>query len=399
MHSPILTLNAGSSSLKFAVFRAERAPTPLARGLVDSINHRPTLSVRDLRPGSPTDPPKTLADGPISYEEATAAILGWCRSAFGPSLRPAAIGHRVVHGGPSLDGPRLMSDALLADLRAIVPLAPLHQPQSLAVIVAATREFPEVPHVCCFDTAFHRTMPPVAQAFAIPHRLTDEGVCRYGFHGLSFEFIAAALPSIDPRAAGEGGGGRTVVAHLGNGASLCAMHNRRSVATSMGLSALDGLVMGTRCGALDPGVVFYLHERHGMSFDDVRRTLYKESGLLGVSGLSADVRDLMTSPDPRAGFALDLFAYRASREIASHAAAMQGLDAVVFTGGIGEHAAPVRAAICEGCRWLGLEIDGEANDAGGPRISAASSRVTAWVVPTDEEAVIARHAAALISIT
>jgi acetate kinase len=234
-------------------------------------------------------------------------------------------------------------------------------------------------------------MPPIAQAFAIPHRFADEGVTRYGFHGLSYEFIARRLAGIDPRAAA----GRTVVAHLGNGASLCAVLNGKSVASSMGLSALDGLVMGTRPGSLDPGVIFYLHQKHGLSFDDIQRTLYTESGLLGVSGLSSDVRELLASADPRARFALDLFAYRAAREIASHAAALHGLDALIFTGGIGEHAAPVRAAICEGCRWLGLELDHAANAAHAPRISTPTSRVTAHVIPTDEEAVIARHTAAL----
>ncbi|MFT3685691.1 MAG: acetate/propionate family kinase [Phycisphaerales bacterium] len=388
MTPAILALNAGSSSLKFALFEAGTL-APLARGVVDAINVRPVFSVNNALHGNAAT--RDLAATPIPHEAAAQAVFDWLASSFAASHRLVAIGHRIVHGGPRFDTPRRVEGGLLADLQAIIPLAPLHQPQGLAVIAEASKAAPGVPQVACFDTAFHHAMPPEAQAIAIPRRFTEQGVRRYGFHGLSYEFIAGKLAFIDPRAAQ----GRTIVAHLGNGASLCAMHNGKSVATSMGFSALDGLVMGTRPGSIDPGVIFYLHMQHGMAIDEIQRTFYKESGLLGVSGISSDVRELLASADPRAKFALDLFAYRAAREIASHAAAMQGIDAIVFTGGIGEHAAPVRAAICDRCRWHGLDLDAAANVAHAQRISAPTSRIAAYVIPTDEEVVIARHAAAL----
>ncbi len=286
----------------------------------------------------------------------------------------------------------LVNAEVLAALQALIPLVPLHQPHNLAAIEAVARHAPQLPQVACFDTAFHRSQPAVAQAFALPRRYAEEGVHRYGFHGLSYEYVAAALPAIDPRAAA----GRTIVAHLGNGASMCALQGGRSVATTMGFSALDGLPMGTRCGALDPGLLLYLMDRHGLGARALEKLLYRESGLLGVSGISSDMRALLASPDPHAAEAIDLFVYRIGRELGSLAAALGGLDALVFTGGIGENAAAIRARVCRGAAWLGLDLDEAANEAGGPRISAAGSRAAAWVVPTNEELMIARHTQRLL---
>jgi len=278
-------------------------------------------------------------------------------------------------------------------LEALVPLAPLHQPHNLRGIEAVSRHDPQLPQVACFDTAFHGTQPPVARAFALPRRYAAEGVCRYGFHGLSYEYIASALPNIDAR----GAAGRTVVAHLGNGASMCALKGGRSVATTMSFTAADGLPMGTRCGTLDPGVLLYLMDRHGMGARALEELIYQQSGLLGVSEISSDMRGLLASADPRAAEALDLFIYRIGREIGSLAAALGGLDALVFTGGIGENAAAIRARVCRDAAWLGLELDEAANESGGPRISDSDSRVAAWVVPTNEELMIARHTRRLLA--
>jgi acetate kinase len=301
--------------------------------------------------------------------------------------RIVAVGHRVVHGGVRFAAPVLLDRARLGELEALVPLAPLHQPHNLAAINAVAAMAPNLPQVACFDTSFHRTQPAVAQAFALPRRYADEGVRRYGFHGLSYEYIASRLATVDARAAS----GRTVVAHLGNGASMCAMHDGKSVATTMSFTPLDGLVMGTRCGAIDPGVLLYLMDRHGMNARDLERLLYHESGLLGVSGISSDMRGLLESSDHRAAESLDLFVYRIGRELGSLAAALGGLDALVFTGGIGENAVPVRARICRDASWLGLELDEAANEHGGPCISRKGSRISAWVIPTNEELMIARH--------
>jgi acetate kinase len=266
-------------------------------------------------------------------------------------------------------------------------LAPLHQPHNLAAIRAVLERMPEVPQVACFDTAFHRTAPDIAQLFALPPRFAEAGIRRYGFHGLSYEFIASQLPALDPRAAS----GRTVVFHLGNGASMCALRAGRSVATTMGFTAVDGLPMGTRSGALDPGVLLFLMDEMRLGPRDIERLLYHESGLLGVSGISSDVRDLLASREPAAALALDLFVYRAARELGSLSAALGGLDAIVFTAGIGENSAEIRERICREAAWLGVELDSEANARNGPRISSADSRVSAYVVPTDEESMIARH--------
>jgi acetate kinase len=298
----------------------------------------------------------------------------------------------VVHGGTRHHAPAKVDAALLADLDRLVPLAPLHQPHNLSAIRAVAAHRPDLPQVACFDTAFHTTQTELAQMYALPQALTDGGVRRYGFHGLSYEYIASVLPGLDPRAAS----GRTIVAHLGNGASLCALAGGRSVASTMGFTALEGLPMGTRCGQIDPGVLIYLMDEHGMDARALEKLLYKESGLLGVSGRSSDMRVLLAADDARSRLAVDLFCYRAAREIGSLAAALGGLDALVFTAGIGEHAAPVRERILRQCAWLGVELDAAANAEGGPRLSTAASAVSAWVVPTDEEGMIARQTLALL---
>jgi acetate kinase len=302
-----------------------------------------------------------------------------------------AVGHRVGHGGLRYVEPVRVDDTVLAELETLVPLAPLHQPHNLAPIVALRGRRPELPQVACFDTAFHRTQPAVAQAFALPREYSEQGVRRYGFHGISYEYIASELPRYDPRAAA----GRVVVAHLGNGSSLCALRDGRSVATTMGFSSLDGLPMGTRCGALDPGVLLHLLNHYHLDTPALEALLYKGSGLLGVSGVSSDMRALLASTDPRAAAAVDLYVYRIGRELGSLAAALGGLDALVFTAGIGAHAAAVRARVCRDAAWLGLTPDEAANAAGGPRISRAGSTVSAWVIPTDEELMIARHTSRL----
>ena len=301
--------------------------------------------------------------------------------------RLAALGHRVVQGGVRHTRHERVTPQLLADLETLIPLAPLHQPHNLAAIRTALALNPALPQVACFDTAFHRSVPEVAQAFALPHELHDEGVRRYGFHGLSCEYVASVLPEQAPEIAD----GRVVVAHLGNGASLCALKARSSIASTMGFTVLDGLPMRTRCGDLDPGVVLHLLRHKGISVDAVEDLLYRQSGMLGLSGLSSDFRDLLACQDRRAQFAIEVFCYETIRHIGSLAAALGGLDGIVFTAGVGENSAPIRAAICGGCRWIGLELDEAANRRHGPRISTASSRVAAYVITSDENAVIARH--------
>ncbi len=298
-----------------------------------------------------------------------------------------AVGHRVVHGGADFDTPVRVNADVLARLQRLVPLAPLHQPHNLAAIQTIAEVAPTLPQVACFDTAFHRAQATLAQTFGLPPEITGRGVRRYGFHGLSYEYVAQALRAIDSRAAR----GRVIVAHLGNGASMCAMHNGTSVATTMGFTPLDGLMMGTRGGSLDPGVILYLLDELQMDARAIEKLLYRQSGLLGVSGISSDMRTLLASDDPRARFAIDLFCYRAKRELGSLAASLDGLDALVFTGGIGENAAPIRERICQDAAWLGVALDREANLNGAPRISLETSRVPVWIVPTDEETMIARH--------
>jgi acetate kinase len=388
--SPIvLVVNAGSSSIKFSVFGAAGATlSPLFRGEVDGLGSRPHFAAADA--GSIRLADEKLEPG-AGHEQALDVILDWidARDAGAPLV---AVGHRVVHGGVRYAAPLRITPDVLGELEALVPLAPLHQPHNLAPIKAFATRRAQVPQVACFDTAFHTTQPDVAQAFALPYALSAAGIKRYGFHGLSYEYIASVLPEH----LGARADGRVVVAHLGAGASMCALRGRRSVATTMGFTALEGLPMGTRTGAIDPGVILYLMGERGMTLAAVTELLYKQSGLLGMSGVSADVRDLLASAEPRARHALDVFVYRVGRELGSLAAALGGLDALVFTAGIGEHAAPIRARVCREAAWLGIRLDPAANDTGGPCISAPGSPATAWVIPTNEELMIARHTVSVV---
>jgi acetate kinase len=386
----ILVLNAGSSSLKFSLFEAAGALPLVCRGEIDGIGVHPRFAVHDAAGHVLEDAPPPV--GSSSHRDLLAMLLDWIDHRA-TARTVVAAGHRVVHGGPRFSAPVLIDGEVLGALEQLVPLAPLHQPHNLDPIRALARARPGLPQVACFDTAFHRTQPAVAEAFALPRELTEAGVVRYGFHGLSYEYIARALPPL----AGPAASGRVVVAHLGNGASMCALRNGRSVATTMSFTALDGLPMGTRSGALDPGVVLYLLTEGKMDVAAVTDLLYHRSGLLAVSGLSSDMRDLLASPAAGARAAVDLFVYRIGRELGSLAAALGGLDALVFTAGIGEHAAPIRASVCTGAAWLGIRLDGEANARGGPRISAADSAVSVWVIPTNEELMIAEHTRKLVN--
>jgi acetate kinase len=336
--------------------------------------------------------PPDLGDRPLSApSEVLPAILPWAQQRLG-ARQLAALGHRVVHGGMRHAQPARVTPELLAELEALVPLAPLHEPHNLAPIRVALTLHPDLPQVACFDTAFHRTAPEVEQAFALPYSYYEEGVRRYGFHGLSYEYIASVLPERTPEIAD----GRVIVAHLGNGCSACALQAGTSIATTMGFTALDGLPMGTRCGDLDPGVVLHLIQQKGMSAEALVDLLYRRSGVLGLSGISPDFRDLLARDNPRARFAVEVFCYRVARHIASLASALGGLDGVVFTAGVGENAAPVRGAICRACSWLGLELDEAANREHQGRISTMNSRVAAYVIKTDENLMIARHARATV---
>ncbi len=388
----LVVLNAGSSSVKFSVFRPgartpARAPAFTLGGHLDGLTTATQFAAHDAAG-------KTIAERrwrkALGHDGAVRFLLEFLRDALaGQPI--AAVGHRVVHGGADFLQPVRIDARILAKLERLVPLAPLHQPHNLAPIRALRAQLPRVTQVACFDTSFHRTMPPVEQAFALPGSIVKRGLRRYGFHGLSYEYIAGVLAEFDPAAAA----GRTVVAHLGNGASMCALRARKSVATTMGFTAVDGLVMGTRSGALDPGVVLYCIDELGMSVRDVEKLLYEKSGLLGVSGVSGDMRTLLASRDLRAAFAIELFCYRIVRELGSLAAALGGLDALVFTGGIGENAAPIRERVLKAAGWLGLTLDRAANAAHGPRISKAGS-ARAWVIRTNEELMIARHTQALL---
>ena len=380
-------INAGSSSVKFSFYEGERR---ILAGQVEGIGAH--LSASATGPdGEKIAPPDLGATAPRTASEVLPAIIPWARQKLGNRALDA-LGHRVVHGGMHYARPARVTPELLAELEALVPLAPLHEPYNLAPIKSAMQLHPELPQIACFDTAFHRTAPEVDQAFALPYSFFEEGVRRYGFHGLSYEYIASVLPQHAPEIAD----GRVVVAHLGNGCSACGMRGRVSVATTMGFTALDGLPMGTRCGDLDAGVVLYLIQQKGMSADDLVDLLYRRSGMLGLSGISSDFRELLASDNPRARFALDLFCNRVARHIASLAAALGGLDGIVFTAGVGENAAPVRRAICRACAWLGLELDEAANREGGERISTPNSKVAAYVIRTDENLMIARHARLLV---
>jgi len=379
-------INAGSSSVKFSFYEGDRR---ILTGQVEGIGAHPS-AIAAGPSGERVAAPDLGAKPPAVPSEVLPAILPWAREKL--SYRSlAALGHRVVHGGLHHSRPARVTPKLLAELEALVPLVPLHEPHNLAPIKMALRLNPELPQVACFDTAFHRTAPEVEQAFALPYALYEEGVRRYGFHGLSYEYIASVLPERAPEIAD----GRVVVAHLGNGCSACAMRDRVSIATTMGFTALDGLPMGTRCGELDAGVVLHLMQQKGMLAEQLVDLLYRRSGMLGLSGISPDFRELLASKDPRARFAVDVFCYRVAGHIASLAAALGGLDGIVFTAGVGENAAPVRSAICHACAWLGLELDEAANRENKERISAPNSRIAAYVIKTDENLMIARHARAL----
>jgi acetate kinase len=376
----VLVLNCGSSSIKAALFgEGDRA---VARALIERIGAGPRLRI-----DGPTGREGSVADAD-GHADLLASLLPRLERLAGEGID--AVGHRIVHGGLDFSDPVRVTEDVTIRLERLVPMARSHQPHNLAGIRAVAALWPDLPQIACFDTAFHRTIPEVRQRYALPTELTARGIRRYGFHGLSYEWIARRLPEMTDRA-----GGRVVVAHLGNGASLCAMRERRSHATTMGFTPLDGLIMGNRPGNLDPGAVLYLFDELGMTAEEVRRLLFDRSGLLGVSHLSNDMRSLLASDEPDARLAVELFVDRAAREIASMAAAIGGIDALVFTGGIGENAAPVRARIAEGCGWLGARLDAATNARHALVISAAGSSVEMLVVPTDEEAMIARHCRAL----
>jgi acetate kinase len=393
MTDALLILNAGSSSLKFSVFRDSEPPELLLRGQLEGLQTEPRFAARDPS-GQIVDEHTWPGGSTLSHQAAIEFLLERGHRRWRGDLHLVAAGHRVVHGGIEFPQPVLVNDQVLAELESLVPLAPLHQPHNLAAIRAVTLHAPKLPQVACFDTSFHRTQPAVAQKFAIPRKLTVEGIRRYGFHGLSYEYIASRLRTVDPQAAA----GRTVVAHLGNGASLCALKDGVSVATTMSFTPLDGLPMGTRCGAIDPGVLLYLIDRHGLDARALEHILTYESGLLGVSGISSDMRRLLEreTTDVRAAEAIELFAYRLSLELGSMCAALGGLDALIFTGGIGEHASSIRARICSAANWLGIDFDSTQNESGGLQLSRSTSRVAVWVIPTDEELMIAEHTRGLL---
>jgi acetate kinase len=383
----LLVVNAGSSSIKFNVYAlaAGDALFLMSRGQMDGIGTRPRLRAGDDRGATLIDKSFTAAEVP-DLAEATGRVGGWLRERYADA-NLVAVGHRVAHGGPVYAAPVAVDDAVLEGLEQFIPLAPLHQPHHLRPMRRLAQQFPGLLQVACFDTAFHRGHAAVADRYALPEALYEDGIRRYGFHGLSYEYVAGRLPEVAPEIAG----GAVVVCHLGSGSSMCAIKNGRSVDSTMGFTALDGLPMGTRCGQLDPGVILYLLTEKGYSAKDVEQLLYQRAGLRGLSGISNDVRDLLASDDPRAQLALDYFVYRVARELGSLAAAMDGIDGVVFTAGIGENSAEIRARVCARAGWLGLRLDDAANRASGPRISAAGSRMSAWVIPTDEERMIARH--------
>lgn len=391
MADAIAVLNAGSSSIKFSLFLEQGAELDFTvRGQIEGIYTAPRFVAKhgDGR----TVAEKSWNDGTqLGHEGALDHIIAFLQTECADA-RLVGVGHRVVHGGLTYATPVIVDGDTVALLEKLIPLAPLHQPHNLAPIRRLLERAPHLPQVACFDTGFHRTNPDIAQRFALPVTLHEAGVRRYGFHGLSYEYIASVLQQFDARAAT----GRTIVLHLGNGASMCAMENGRSLASTMGFTALDGIPMGTRSGSIDPGVILYLIDQRGLDSAAIERLLYHESGLLGVSGISSDMRALQSSDDPRAKLAIELYCYRIRRELGSLAAALGGLDAVVFTAGIGENSSAIRAHICRDAAWLGLQLDGSANAAGGPRISTSSSSVSAWVIPTDEELMIAQHTRRLL---
>ena len=393
MHDYALILNAGSSSLKFCVYARPQANDwhLESRGQIEGIGAWPRIFARnadgrtliDQTPSTPVD------DGAGALE----ALAMWLRSMYGGG-RVLGVGHRVVHGGARYTGPVIVTGQVLAELHGLIPLAPLHQPHNLAAIEAVFERLPGTPQVACFDTSFHRTQSTLAELIALPDEICQAGVRRYGFHGLSYEYIATALP----RMAADIARARVIVAHLGNGASLCALRDGKSVDSSLGFTALDGLCMGTRPGGVDPGVILYLFQNLKLSAPEVETILYKKSGLLAISGVSSDMRDLLASSEAKARLAVDYFVYRAAKEIGALAAVLGGIDGLVFTAGIGENSAEIRRRICESSAWLGIKLDAEANARNALRISVAESRVSVWVIPTNEELMIARHTGLLLGL-
>ena len=389
----IVVLNAGSSSLKFSVYEASGSALNLvSRGQVEGLGSTPHFEARDDQERHLIDEAVEAGGEAFGHAEAFAHIARWLQTEFGDHLAVAAVGHRITHGGVDFSEPTLIDTETLERLEKLNPLAPLHQPHNLAGVRAVQQLRPDLPQVGCFDTGFHKIRAKVAERFGLPNELFDRGVKRWGFHGLSYESITGQLSRIAPHVAS----GRVIVAHLGSGASLCAMRGARSIDTTMSFSTLDGLPMGTRCGALDPGVVLFLMQQ--MTPEQIEDLLYRRSGLLGISGVSSDMRTLLASDDPRAAEAVDYFVYRTVREIGSLTAALGGLDALVFTAGVGENSALIRAKICEGLEWLGLELDSRANVSVETCISPPRRTPSVWVIRTDEEGVIAAHTMKIISL-
>ncbi len=390
----VVVLNAGSSSLKFSVYRRPEsgAWTQGARGQIEGIGTSPRFSAKDGSGERLVD--DELDKGVVrDGRSALDALAKWLRATYG-GARVLGVGHRVVHGGARFAGPTLVTPQVMIELQKLVPLAPLHQPHNLAAIEAVSSQLPDVPQVACFDTSFHRGQPAVAELVPLPKEIREGGVQRYGFHGLSYEYIASVLPDVAPDIAR----GRVIVAHLGSGASMCAMRDRKSIDSTLGFTALDGLCMGTRPGTVDPGVILYLFQNLGLTPKDVETILYKKSGLLGISGKSNDMRDLLGSTEPTARLAVDYFVYRAAKEIGALAAVLGGIDALVFTAGIGENSPEIRSRICDASAWLGIDLDINANSTKQPRITRTGSRVSAWVIPTNEELIIARHTGVMLGL-
>ncbi len=391
----ILTVNGGSSSLKCALFRAgDQSPELLYSFRLSNLSGQATLSIRDSAGHQRKMYQPDFRDVPPAdrHQVGFDLVLDWLNEQS-PDDAVTAISHRVVHGGEAFTGPVRVTGEILEQLHAFVPLAPLHQPYNLKLIDACRYHLPQLPQIACFDTMFHAGQPARACHYALPRQLTEEGIRRYGFHGLSYEFIQRRLAQLDPQLAAR----PTIVAHLGAGASMCALRQGRSQASTMGFTAVDGIPMGTRCGSLDPGVMLYLMRHYGMDPDRLEKLIYQESGWLGVSGISSDMQELLASERPEAQEAIDLFTYRAAREIGSLTAALEGLDQLVFTGGVGENSAEIRQRIIDRCRWLGIDLDSSANEAGQSVISSADSRVRVRVIATDEEAMLALHAVDVLS--
>ena len=391
MADAIAVLNAGSSSVKFSLFVARDRDLELElHGQMEGIYTRPHFICK-RQDGTTAE--KSWTEGTSLGHDGTLDYLIPFLRAELEHDHLIGVGHRIVHGGPHFKEPVRVNAEVTKGIEDLIPLAPLHQPHNIAPIRWLLDRVPELPQVACFDTSFHSTNPDVAQRFALPAQLHEAGMRRYGFHGLSYEYIASVLSQYDAEAAS----GKTVVLHLGNGASMCALEHGRSIASTMGFTALEGLPMGTRSGSLDPGAILYLMDQRGMDARGIEKLLYKESGLLGLSGISSDMRTLLTSNDPRAKLAIEFYCYRIRRELGSLTAALGGLDAIVFTGGIGENAAVIRERVCRDAAWLGVELDPDANAAGGPRISPPVAKVSAWSIPTNEELMIARHTRRLLN--